>query len=146
MTEQLQNLIGILQREQCSLVLQDADGLISLYYKEGVRDLEDLLRDHPERLRGALLADKVIGKAAAGFMAVGGVRYAHAAVMSRQALGILQQAGIAYSYTLLVDNITQPADTQRCPLEQIVAHCTSAQEIVDTLHSHWKQKKAAATR
>ncbi len=126
-------------------MLQDADGVISLYYKEGVRDLEDLLRDNPERLHNALLADKVIGKAAAGFMAVGGVRCAHALVMSHQAIEILQQSGIIYSYTLLVDNITQPTGSHRCPLEQIVAPCSSAQEIVDTLHRHWAQKKTAAT-
>ncbi len=95
----MQNLIGVLQREQCSLVLQDADGVISLYYKEGVRDLDELLRNHPERLRGALLADKVIGKAAAAFMALGGVRCAHALVLSRPAAALLQQASIPYSYS-----------------------------------------------
>ncbi len=139
----MQNLIGVLQREQCSLVLQDADGVISLYYKEGVRDLDELLRNHPERLRGALLADKVIGKAAAAFMALGGVRCAHALVLSRPAAALLQQASIPYSYTQLVDNIILPAASNRCPLEQIAAPCRSPQEIVDTLRAHWQQKMAS---
>ncbi len=140
----MQNLVGILQREQCSLVLQDADGVITRYYKEGVRDLDELLRDHPERLRGALVADKVVGKAAAGFMAVGGVQCVHALVMSRAAAAVLQQAAIEHSCTSLADNITQPAASARCPLEQIAAPCRSPQEIVDTLRRHWKQKNATS--
>ncbi len=138
----MQNLISILQREQCSLVLQDADEVITLYHKEGVRDLDELLRDHPERLRGALLADKVIGRAAAAFIALGGVRQVHASVMSRPAAALLQQAGIPHSYTRLVDNIILPAASNRCPLEQIAAPCRSPQEIVDALRAHWQQKRA----
>ncbi len=141
MTEALQTLVGILGREQCSLVMQDAEGHITRYYKPGVRDLDELLRHHPERLRGALLADKVVGRAAAAFMAVGGVRSVHARVMSRSAAALLQQAAIAYSYTELVEQIEQPADSARCPLEQIAAPCRSPQEIVDTLRRHWQLTK-----
>lgn len=44
------SLIDILHKEGCSLVLEDAQGNIRLFYKKGVRDLEDLLNNEPDVL------------------------------------------------------------------------------------------------
>ena len=64
----METLVRLLRREHCSLVVRDAAGNVTLYHKQGVRDLEDLLDHAPATLRGAELADKVVGKAAAGMM------------------------------------------------------------------------------
>lgn len=47
---------------------------IRTFTRRGVADLYDLLVQEPEFLHGAFVADKVIGKAAASLMVLGGVR------------------------------------------------------------------------
>ena len=65
-------LIKRLDAEQCSCVIYNG-GETRLFWERGVQDLYRLLKTEPDFLRGAFIADKVIGKAAAALMALGGV-------------------------------------------------------------------------
>ena len=60
----------------------------------GVRPLLQLLENAPETLHGAVLADKIIGKAAAMIAVLGGVAAIHTLTASESALNFLQGAGI----------------------------------------------------
>ena len=133
----METLLKRLRHDACSLVVRDATGNITTYYKKGVRDLEDLLDHHPERLREADIADKVIGKAAAGMAVYGGVRRIAAEVMSSKALPLLHKAGVSYQYGRLVDHIIIPDGDNRCPLEQIVAQCDTPADVVKTLRHYF---------
>lgn len=134
----MQQLIEILRREKCSLVVKN-HGIITTYSKPGVRDLEHLLDHEPEVLQGAVIADKVIGKAAAAMVVVGGVKALYAEVMSKKAIPFLDEAGIAYSYGTLVDTIKEEGD--RCQLEKITAPATTPEETVALLRAHFEEKK-----
>lgn len=134
----MQQLIEILRREKCSLVVKN-HGIVTTYSKPGVRDLEHLLDHEPEVLQGAVIADKVIGKAAAAMAVVGGVKALYAEVMSKKAIPFLDEAGIAYSYGTLVDTIKEEGD--RCQLEKITAPATTPEETVTLLRAHFQEKK-----
>lgn len=134
----MQQLIEILRREKCSLVVKN-HGIVTTYSKPGVRDLEYLLDHDPEMLHGATIADKVIGKAAAAMVVVGGVKELYAEVMSKRAIPFLEEAGIAYTYGTLVDTIKEEGD--RCQLEKITAPATTPEETVDLLRAHFEEKK-----
>ena len=134
----MQQLIEILRREKCSLVVKN-HGIVTTYSKPGVRDLEHLLDHDPEMLDGATIADKVIGKAAAAMVVVGGVKVLYAEVMSKRAIPFLEEAGIAYSYGTLVDTIKEEGD--RCQLEKITAPATTPEETVALLRAHFEEKK-----
>lgn len=134
----MQQLIEILRREKCSLVVKN-HGIVTTYSKPGVRDLEHLLDHEPEVLQGAVIADKVIGKAAAAMVVVGGVKALYAEVMSKKAIPFLDEAGIAYSYGTLVDTIIEEGD--RCQLEKITAPATTPEETVALLRAHFEEKK-----
>lgn len=134
----MQQLIEILRREKCSLVVKN-HGIVTTYSKPGVRDLEYLLDHDPEMLHGATIADKVIGKAAAAMVVVGGVKELYAEVMSKKAIPFLEEAGIAYTYGTLVDNIKEEGD--RCQLEKITAPTTTPEETVTLLRAHFEEKK-----
>ena len=137
----MQQLIDILHRQECSLVVKSKTGEVTTYNKKGVRDLVWLLDHDAERLCGAMIADKVIGKAAAGVIVQGGVVEAYADVMSRLALPLLDDAGIAYSYGTLVDRIVIPEGDTRCPLERIVAPAQNAAEVETLLRDHFAEMK-----
>lgn len=134
----MQQLIEILRREKCSLVVKN-HGIVTTYSKPGVRDLEHLLDHEPEVLQGAVIADKVIGKAAAAMAVVGGVKALYAEVMSKKAIPFLEEAGIAYTYGTLVDTIKEEGD--RCQLEKITAPATTPEETVALLRAHFEEKK-----
>ena len=134
----MQQLIKILRREKCSLVVKN-HGIVTTYSKPGVRDLEHLLDHEPEVLHGAVIADKVIGKAAAAMVVVGRVKALYAEVMSKRAFSFLDDAGIAYSYGTLVDTIKEEGD--RCQLEKITAPATTPEETVALLRAHFEEKK-----
>lgn len=139
---EMRSLVGILHRERCSLVLRDAAGQVRTFSKPGVRDLEHLLDHEPEMLRGALIADKVIGKAAAGMAAYGGVRAVYADVLSRRAIPLLEANGIPYAYAALCERIIRPEGDTRCPLEQIVEPAFTAAEVVSLLRDHFAAMQA----
>lgn len=134
----MQQLIEILRREKCSLVVKN-HGIVTTYSKPGVRDLEHLLDHDPKVLHGATIADKVIGKAAAAMVVVGGVKELYAEVMSKKAIPFLEEAGIAYTYGILVDTIKEEGG--RCQLEKITAPATTPEETVALLRAHFEEKK-----
>ena len=90
-----ERLLQILNDEQISLVVSKDDS-ISRYSRSRVDDLMDLTLNEPERLRGAVVADKRIGNAAAVLLANGGVREVHTNYVTRHAREILEHAGVRY--------------------------------------------------
>ena len=123
----------------CSLAVAAADGSLTTYSQQGVRDLMYLLDNEPQRLADAVIADKVIGRAAAGIVALAGVRQLYAAVISDKAIPVLEDAGIDYVWGQRVRAIVIPKGDNRCPLEQITANEHSPAEIVAAMRHHWQQ-------
>ena len=113
----MKQLIDILHNEGLTLVIRDSNGEIHRFTQRGVKDLLSLVQDRPEVLRGALIADKAVGKAAAACMVVGGIGQVHADVMSEPALALLQAHGISSGYDQLVDHIINRTKTGWCPME-----------------------------
>ena len=86
----------------------------------GVRPLLQLLENAPETLHGAVLADKIIGKAAAMIAVLGGVAAIHTLTASESALNFLQGAGIPAAARQTVPYIINRTGDGMCPLEQTV--------------------------
>lgn len=112
-------LIDILHSEGLTLVLKSDDGTIHRFTQRGVKDLLKLVTENPETLKGALIADKAVGKAAAACMVVGGVKHVHADVMSEPALALFQHHGVEAEYGTLVDHIINRTGDGWCPMERL---------------------------
>ena len=113
----MKELIDILHSEGLTLTVKSSDGEIHRFTQRGVKDLLMLVNEQPAVLKGALIADKAVGKAAAACMAVGGISQVHADVMSEPALVLLQNHGIVAEYSKLVDHIINRAGDGWCPME-----------------------------
>ena len=92
-TEKKQEIINRLFAEQCSCIICN-NHEIRLFHERGVKDIYRLLKEEPDFLNGSFIADKVIGKAAAALMILGGVKEVFAGVISRPALSLFQSHGI----------------------------------------------------
>lgn len=65
-----------------------ANGKVHTFRQHGVADLYGLLKQDETFLKGASVADKVVGKAAAALMVLGGIKRLCADVISSSALAL----------------------------------------------------------
>ena len=121
-------LIRILQDGNHSLVVA-GDG-IRTFDGRGISDLYDLLTGHPGWLRGASVADKVVGKGAAALLILGGVRELFAGVVSTSALGLLKDSGIPVRFSQEVAHIVNRKGDGVCPVETLCKECTTAAQCL----------------
>ena len=104
--EQKEQTIGLLFAEKCSCVVRNGDE-VRIFRERGVKDLYRLLREEPQLLDGAFVADKVVGKGAAALMILGGVEELFA-----------------------VPHIINRAGDGICPVEQLCAEAQTAEECL----------------
>lgn len=123
--------IALLEESGCSCVILPAGGADPVICRRrGVIDLYELLRERPALLRGAFIADKVVGKGAAAIMAAARIAALHTPVISQGALALLNAEGVTVTYGEAVPNITNRSGTGICPVESL---CASAQTSADCL-------------
>lgn len=110
----------LLKEVKCSFVLLK-DGCNNTYSNDiGLKPIMVILRKDKNGLDGGVIADKVIGKAAALMLVLSKARAVHGVVMSQTAIRVLQEHGIAYTYDILVPFIENRTKTGACPLERCV--------------------------
>ena len=124
-------LIRILQDGNHSLVVA-GDG-IRTFDGRGISDLYGLLTEHPGWLRGASVADKVVGKGAAALLILGGVRELFAGVVSTSALGLLKDSGIPVRFSQEVAHIVNRKGDGVCPVETLCKECTTAAQCLSLI-------------
>ena len=85
------------------------------------------------RLKGAIVVDKVIGRAAAAICIVGGAARVDARVMSDDAAGLLKAHGVVFDAKETVPKILNRSQTGRCPMELKVDGVTDPVRMVERL-------------
>ena len=88
----MEELINLLHSGGYSCVIANGDN-IRTFTQRGVADLYDLLTQEPDFLKGASIADKVVGKGAAALMILGGIRELHTDIISSKSVGFITKLG-----------------------------------------------------
>lgn len=135
----MEELIDILDAGRHSLVV--GNGEVRTFDGRGVADLLNLLDAEPDFLRGASVADKVVGKGAAALMVAGGVVEVYAGVISSLAYDLLKSNGVAVTYGSFVDNIINRQGDGICPVERLCAACHTAAECVPLIRNFVESMK-----
>ena len=110
----------LLQSEGCTLAVVFAGGGRFTSDGKGVRPLLECIDRYGAALRGAAVADRVTGRAAALLYAGAGVTAVYAAVLSREAEEALKQHGIQIEADTLVPRIVNRTGDGLCPMETSV--------------------------
>jgi hypothetical protein len=105
------------------------------FTQRGVADLFHLLQHEPDFLQGALVADKVVGKAAAALLILGRIQAIHADVISEPARALLQPTAIAVSYGKTVPFIRNRDQSGYCPLEKACESGTTPEELLPLIRT-----------
>ncbi len=111
--------------------------------KRGIAPIMELLKENKELLRGAYVADKIIGKAAAMLLIEGGITYLHADIISEHAIESLQKSNIGFEYQVLVPYIVNRTGDGMCPMEETVLNVTDTKEAYELLQEKIKKMQAA---
>lgn len=107
----------ILYSKNASLVVYYSNGVIKEYYQDRVKDIKEILHENEKALKGAIIADKVIGKLAGSLLAISGVKQIYADVISEYAIPILKEYNIEFNYKTKVPFIINKDNTGMCPME-----------------------------
>lgn len=125
-------MLDMLNEQGLSLLVFN-HGELTTHANRGVQDLLQLISEQPERLQGAVVADKIIGKAAAAIMATGGVREVHTNIICTPAKKLFEQQGILIFATEEVPMILNRDRSSMCPIDTQIADIESIEECVTVL-------------
>ena len=114
----MKEIVDILHNGLYSCVIRN--GIVRTFERRGVIDIYELIKNEPAFLRGADVADKVVGKGAATLMSLGGVKRLHTNVISESALAVLQKGKVEVEYITKVENIINREGTGICPVEKLL--------------------------
>lgn len=126
----MQELIRILREGEHSLVVYDKENKISTYDGRGVSDLFRLLNEEPEKLEGAYIADKIVGKGAAALISLAKVNEVYADITTLSAQAMLELNDVRMRYGKMVPHITSRTGTDFCPVEIRCLPCKTPQECM----------------
>jgi len=119
--------IRILQEGNYSCVISNGDKRRT-FTQRGVADLYDLYHNEPEFLKRALIADKVVGKAAASLMILGGIKQLYTNIVSEPALTLFTNSDVEVEFSQKVPFIENRDKTGWCPLESACYEAKSEEE------------------
>ena len=125
-------MLEMLNEQGLSLLVYN-DSTLTTHDNRGVQDLLALIGSQPERLQGAIVADKVIGKAAAALMATGGVVEVHTNVICTSARELLEHEGIKVYATEEVPQILNRAKSGMCPIDSQLEGIETIEDCVEIL-------------
>lgn len=124
----MESIIDILHKGGYSCVVKNREE-VRTFIQRGVADLYDLYQTEPAFMKGASIADKVIGKGAAALMVLGGFKVVYADIISTPALSLLRKAGVETTFAKEVPHIINRDKTGWCPLETACSNLKSVEEM-----------------
>lgn len=120
MKDKLTQAARILEEQQTSCVIYHTKDRIRTSEAIGIKPLMAELRQERTPFAGCVIADKVVGKAAALMAVFGQADAVYGKVMSESAVKVLEKQGLYYAYGQIVPYIENRAKTGMCPLEEAV--------------------------
>ena len=129
-----EDMLQTLNDNGYSLLVRN-QGLTTQHTSRGVKDLLSLIEDQPARLRGAVVADKMIGKAAAAIMIAGGVQEVYTNLICTPAKELFEANDIPVHFTEEVPMILNRDRSGQCPMDARLEDISSVEEAVRILQS-----------
>ena len=126
----MEDIIQLLHRGGYSCVIKN-NGKIKTFTGRGVKDLYELYNNDADFLDGAVVADKVVGKAAASLMILGKIAGLYTDLISIPALNLLHDNGnIHVTFQKKTAVILNRDQSDWCPLETLSYKENSPENIL----------------
>jgi iron complex outermembrane receptor protein len=129
-----EQMLEMLNKQGLSLLVYNNE-ILTTHDNRGIQDLLTLVASQPERLKGAIVADKIIGKAAAALMTSCGVVEVHTNIICTPAREIFEKAGIKIFAAKEVPLILNREKSGMCPMDTRIQGIESVEECVEILQN-----------
>jgi len=127
-------MLDMLNEQGLSLLVFN-NGELTTHANRGIQDLLQLISDQPERLKGAVAADKIIGKSAAAIMIVGGVKQVHTNIICTPARELFEANGVQVFASEEVPMIMNRNRSGMCPMDTQINEVENVEECVAILQN-----------
>ena len=98
------------------------------------------LTDRAEELKGAIVVDKIVGRAAALLCVLGRVVEVYTPLASETAIALLHESGIHIKALRTIPQIMNRDNTGPCPMERMASAFESPADFYDKLSELYAQK------
>ena len=139
-----QQAVEMINRGNAACVMVCANGEQIIEQGRGLSPLLSIYEQHPDAMIGAIVVDKVIGRAAAMILLEGKAAMVHGILMSEDAYELLWKKGVKTSYGELVPRILNPQRDGLCPLEQSVEGITDPKQAIEAIKQRISELSAQA--
>lgn len=134
MTDKNLNYIKeILLKENHTIVILKKDASVITSDDRGVSPLIKLLKEDKLQLQDSIIADKVIGKAAALLMIYGNVKEVYTPIISSPAIKIFNINNVKIYYDKEVDRIINRKGDGLCPMETLCLDIDNPEEAFEVI-------------
>lgn len=134
----MEKIVHLLNHGNYSCVI--ANKTIRTFTQPGVADLFYLLHNEADFLRGASMADKIVGNAAAALMIMGGIQKVYAGIISLSAFMLLKNAHVEVYYGKMVPFILNRNKNDWCPLEKTCYAGKTAEAILPLIENFMRER------
>lgn len=117
----LLEIVKQLHNTGMTMIVRQADEQVYSFGDDSVKTLFVMLTETPSRLRGAWIADRVVGMGDAALMVAGGVSRVHALVISERAMSYLHEGGVNVTAETCVETIFNSDGVSTVSLENKLA-------------------------
>lgn len=123
----------LLDNEKKALVIVK-DGRV-LYSSDGrgIKPIYTALKEFKVELKGASIADKVIGKAAAMICQDGQIKELSTKLISESAIDVLKNTSIIYDYEKSVPYIKNLDQSRMCPVETLSLKANNIDDLLEEI-------------
>jgi len=94
----------------------------------GISGLLGAIENFGDKLRGASVADKVVGRAVALLCVYAGVEAVYASILSGRARALLEENSIRVEWDTLVESVLDTDKVAACPFEELAAEIVDPEE------------------
>ncbi len=127
----LHSAINLISQETASCVVLKENTIVRTLYGRGIRPMIELYEEGV--LADAFVVDKIIGKASAMILTLGGVKGCYGVTMSESAYDWLKAHGVQVDCGTKVENIINRTGDGICPMEQTVQGLNDEKEALVAL-------------
>lgn len=109
----------VLEKNACTLVIVKEGKVIFSSHDKGIKPMYTVVCNMKEKLHGASVADRVIGRAAAMLCKFANIKELHTKIISEGAVKVLKSSNIQFTYEEMSSYIKNRDKTGMCPVEQL---------------------------
>ena len=137
-------ILALLASGDVTFVLVQNGQIVHKVFGRGVGPALAALDEHPDLLRGAVVYDTIVGKAAAALFVLGGAQCVYAETVSDAAVALLQGAAIECRWHTRTGQIINRRGDGLCPFEQAVLACQTPADCLPVIRQTLARLRAAS--